>query len=58
MNKLLLQNNRDIIRDIMCDMNKPLPQKLVLLLYIIHDMNKPLPQKLVLLLYIDTLDKL
>jgi hypothetical protein len=33
MNKLLPQNVRDIIRDIMRDMNKLLPQKLVLLLY-------------------------
>jgi hypothetical protein len=34
MNKLLPQNVRDIIRDIVRDMNKLLPQKLVLLLYI------------------------
>jgi hypothetical protein len=32
--KLLPQNVRDIIRDIVRDMNKLLPQKLVLLLYI------------------------
>jgi hypothetical protein len=32
--KLLPQNVRDIIRDIVRDMNKLLPQKLVLLLYL------------------------
>ncbi len=34
MNKFLPQNVRDIIRDIMRDMNKLLPSSLVLLLYI------------------------
>jgi hypothetical protein len=33
MNKLLPQNVRDIIRDIMSDRHRLLPEKLVLLLY-------------------------